>query len=288
VRTSLAIAWLVLVLGACSMARTNDDTFLPPTVEPMREYVAGFPAWVAMTIQTSPGTTAKRRPVADVFGIQDCIDLELVRTDKDGVPPRKHKAAAIVDEHIAVFGVTIADGQPRRMLFDLSALLGPNLPAGRYRCTLAYANQGASFPASPFEFTLRAPTDPERDQLSTHAADRSQFASWAEWIVGPPRGPVVTVPLPKESPLRFAMVLRRASYGPDEPKVFDLAMLDGFPTPLAPEAGAIRAEVLKLRGDAAGYAAARSAALQRTPGLAWWFKILDDGGRFAMSRRQLP
>ncbi|MFN0131017.1 MAG: hypothetical protein ACKVW3_00540 [Phycisphaerales bacterium] len=270
------------------MPRTNDDTFLPPTVEPMREYVAGFPAWVAVTIQTKPGTTANRRPVADVYGIQDCFDIELFLKDKPEKAVRAHKSFPMVDEHIAVLGERIVAGEPRRMLFDMSPLLGPGLAPAAYVCKLSYANIEAAYPAPPFAFTLRAPTDAERDQLSTHAADRAQFASWADWIVGPPKGPVVTASLPKESPLRFAMVLRRASYGPDEPTVFDLKMLDGFDPPVEPEAKAIGAEVLKIRGDAAGYASAKAATLARAPGLAWWFRILDGGGRFAMSRRQVP
>jgi hypothetical protein len=86
--------------------------------------------------------------------------------------------------------------------------------------------------------------------------------------------------LPSGDPLGFAFLLKQLFCGVEPLRSVNPAALDVAGGLYEPEREALKAELLRLRGDYDGYQRIRSRTLERFPGLVWWFRMVDDGGGY--------
>jgi hypothetical protein len=94
--------------------------------------------------------------------------------------------------------------------------------------------------------------------------------------------------LKSSSLLAFSLALRFLFCGAEPLERIDPAVLDNLRGVYAPERDALKAELYGARGDDASYKRLRSETLASTPGLAWWFQMIDEGGAFLKSFSTRP
>jgi hypothetical protein len=93
-----------------------------------------------------------------------------------------------------------------------------------------------------------------------------------------------------KNPLALDLILRRLFYGPERldrvnPTILDVLASDEL---YEPEVKALTAELYLARGDLEQYQQLRAEILRDTPGLAWWMRVLDQGGGYLKTFRMEP
>jgi hypothetical protein len=177
------------------------------------------------------------------------------------------------------------------MLTDVSSLIPGTLSPGKYRVRLVYASGRSRYHwAKPFDAAYRNPTPAEESLLSSLAPDRGKFPNWSDWTITRPRQPMETGEITAKNPLALDLILRRLFYGPEpldrvNPTILDVLANDEL---YEPEVKALKAELYLARGDKDQYQQLRAEILRDTPGLAWWMRMLDQGGGFLKSFRMEP
>ena len=163
------------------------------------------------------------------------------------------------------------------MLVDLSPLLPSGLEPGTYDLRVFYVAPESMAQSQPARVTFRAPTDVEQRSLNRLAPDRDHYRSWAEWIEAVPDKPSsLSAQVGQDDPLRFAVVLRYLLHNPTPLAQVDPQTLSPLTGLYAPEALALRAELLRARDDKPGLAQKLQQIETQYPGLLWWVRSLRD------------
>ena len=242
-------------------------------VDHLPEYVIGFPVYVAITVRADPDTSLNRLRFADFINLRESIGVEIeLSGGGDAVRYQPHPVAPETG------GERLGPGETRRMLADVSPLLGAGIVAGEYRARFTYVTPRATYAAPPATMRFRLPTAAEDVLLTAAAPDRARFPNWALWTMSCSHD-VYAGPIGLENPLRFGLVLQRLLCGPDSPDRVDPRILDVLTGLFEPERNALEAELYHARNDLESYQRIRAGILG-TPGLAWWIRMLDQGGAY--------
>jgi hypothetical protein len=247
-------------------------------IEHEREYVAGFPVHVAITVVGDPRWNLTRLPLLDFRALSGCIGLVL-RDPTSGKTVFEREARPVVDEESTMAFVDLDPGQECRMLIDLSELLaeGPPVPdaGATWSARVTYAAR-AHFPAmrrdADLVLRIRKPTSLEAHVLASLAPELDRAATWGEWATARPtdprEAPLLTSRVDARDPLRYLRLVRYVLFSSTELAAMDLrdfAVLDGGV--YGPDADALRAELLAARGDIAGRDALFAKLRAQTPGM---------------------
>jgi hypothetical protein len=247
-------------------------------------YVIGFPVHVAITVRARPDTSFNRLPFADLVDLHDCIGVQLTKTGSDR-PQLQYTPTPVIEPEIGEYGDRLSSGESRRMLTDISPLIGTAIDEGEYEARITYVTTSAAYQAPPVSIRFRNPTGDETAMLASVAADRPQFPNWATWTVTRPHDPVDTGDITSDNPLKLNLLLRRFFFGPDPLERADPTALNALTELYKPEAQALKAELAYARGDLVTYQRHKAEALRSTPGLAWWFRMIEEGGGYLKAFR---
>lgn len=266
-------------------ANTALEEFEPPTVEHLAAYVIGFPVFIAVTIRTKPGIAMNAIPAADLIALNECIGVEV--RDSAGAVIHTYRPRPLVDPDLGEPGVRLSPGESRRMLTDISPTLG-RLMAGEYTLQVSYVIPDAAYHAPPFTVRFRNPTTAEMAMLAAVAPDRAGVANWAIWTTTRPLLPVYTGAIRQDHPLLLNLFLRRLFYGQEPLARLNPTLLDAMEGLYRPEREALQAELYYARGDQEHYLQLRAKILRDSPGLAWWVRMIDEGGAYLKTFRVEP
>lgn len=275
----MALAVGILFWG-CLMQSAAADTergleFLK--LDHLPEYVIGFPAYVAITVKAKPEIHFKALRFADLTGLKSSIGVELKPEAGELI---RSFPTAIVDEDLGLDPETLDGGEIRRMLTDVSPLFGANPQPGVYDTRFFFVSSSGANPSRHVTIRLRKATAAEESAIKSLAPDKLKFPTWSQWSITCSDASIETQDLPSEDPLFFALLLKQLFCGKGPLRAVSPETLDVATGLYEPEREALRAELLHLRGDDAGYKRIRVRTLERFPGLAWWFRMIDEGGGY--------
>jgi hypothetical protein len=265
------------------MEQPNPDMPLPAlgalTLAHDAEYVAGFPVHVALTLAGDPIHAMPRLPNPDWRALHGAVGLTLADAADPSRVLLRAEARPLVDEEIRSPKVDLPRGASVRMLVDLNDRLAGAAKPGSYVATVEYAadRSPALRRAATFPLTLRRPTAGEQHVLAALAA--ASRDGWGAWATAKPRDPaegaLLTGRVDPDDPLRFLRIMRFLMYGSAPLADVDLATLDTLGGVYAPDAEALRGEVLAARGDQAALQATLARARAATPGLWPWLDAIE-------------
>ena len=251
-------------------------------------YVAGFPIHVALTVHGDTRAILQRLPRPDWRSDYGSVGLRLL----DPAADDEHRivfsrdAAPVIDEELQFPRVSLPANGVLRLLVDLSTLLGgvarPPAP-GAFHARVTYAASPSSYlqREAGFALVLRAPSGVEQHVLNALTKDAAR--GWGAWAKEPPPredAALLTPNIAVDDPLRFLRVLRFLMFGPVELRDVDLSMFDVLGGVYAPEAEALRAEVLAARGDRVTLAAHLAKVRAATPGLEPWLASIEGNASY--------
>jgi hypothetical protein len=267
------------------------ETPVPPEldilpVEHLPEYVIGFPVYVAITVRARPNTWFNMLPFADFLNLRASIGVEF--GNQRGGEPFRYAPKPFLDPESGRSGGRLGAGESRRMLADVSPFFGDGTGEGEYWARFSYIDTEAAYEAAPVTLRFRKPTPAESALLASAAPDRLKFADWGLWTISCPQGPAYDRAIAPDSPLKLNLLLRRLFCGPEPLNRVDPAILDVLDGLYAPEGNALKAELYHARRDDANYQQLRARILRDSPGLAWWIRMIDQGGAFLKSIRLVP
>jgi len=281
--------WLWLILLAGIAAGEGNQLMYPQTQKPMiagldilpveflPEYVIGFPVYVAITVRARPNSVFNSLRFADFLNLRESIGLEISR--HEGGYSASYEPRPIISQETGGPPERLQPGESRRMLADVSPLVGVGILEGEYDARFSYVSPRTSYAAPPVTLRFRKPTAAESALLAAAAPDRQRFPNWGRWSFTCSHsnydGPIET-----DNPLRFNLLLQRLFCGAEPPERVDPRTLDVLTGLFEPEANALKAELYHARNDLEGYQRARAAILRDSPGLAWWIDMLDGGGSY--------
>jgi hypothetical protein len=252
-------------------------------VQHLAEYVIGFPMYVAITVASPPNLTFNGLRFADFLDLRQCIGAEIAGP---GGYSASYQPATPGDVRPGERTGRLARGESRRMLVDVSPYF-VRAVEGPYSAQLSYLEANHVYIAPTVTFALRQPAASERTLLESAAPDRPSFVTWGQWSTHCP-AVLYKDAIGHDNPLRFNLLLRRLLCGAESLRQVNPATLDVLTGLYTPEARALQAELYRIRGDRDRYDAVRSDLLRETPGLAWWVRMIDDGGSYLKSLRFLP
>jgi hypothetical protein len=132
---------------------------------------------------------------------------------------------------------------------------------------------------------IRAPTEGEAKELARLQPELRRAGSWGGWTFLRPPEPLAGE-VAASDPLRFNRLVRVLAFGPRPLNKDDLARLDVLSGFYAPEAAALRPELLHVIGDRAGFHRAAADLVEQYPDLAWRAaEIGADGSLIGWQRR---
>lgn len=251
-------------------------------VEHGPEYVVGCPVHVALTMRARPNAALQNVHFPDFVDLREAVGLEMYR--QGGSESVRYSPQASLPDPEELPGEALASGETRRMLVDISPLVGQAIPAGSYYVRLSLAAAGELYSAPPVTLRFRAPTTEEAVALASAAPNRAQAANWALWMTTCTAQSMQLHPaLLPGHPLLFMVLLHRLFCAPDPPERVDPAMLDSLTGLYAPERDALKAELMQVQGSPASFERAREWVTANHPGLAWWMRMLTGGGGYITS-----
>jgi hypothetical protein len=254
-------------------------------VEFLPEYVIGFPVYVAITVRARPNSILNNLRFADFLNLRESIGLEMSR--HDGGYSAHYEPKPIISLEAGALPERLQPGETRRMLADVSSLVGAGVIEGDYAARFSYVSPRATYMATPVTLRFRKPAAAEKALLATAAPDRPRFPNWGRWTLSCSHADY-DGPITPDNPLRFNLLLQRLFCGPEPPAQVDPQILDVLTGLFQPEGSALKAELLHARNDIDGYHRARAAAVSVAPGLAWWMEMLDHGGAYLKTFRARP
>jgi hypothetical protein len=281
----MAVCFALLVTGGCTMVEktplSDPEQLYALTVLGLDhdpEYVVGLPVYVAVTVTPQVEGSYFSLPAAGFLSLGGCIGLHLEPAGEGGRSVRSVPPAPIINpEEPQGDTFDLAEREQRRMLVDLSPLLPSGLEPATYDLRVFYVAPESMAQSQPASVTFRAPTDVERRSLNRLAPDRDRYRSWAEWIEAVPDNPSsLSAQVDPDDPLRFAVVLRYLLHNPIPLEQVDPQILSPLTGLYAPEALALRAELLRARDDKPGLAQMLRQIETQYPGLLWWVRSLRD------------
>jgi len=289
----LLLITVLFLTGGTAMATSPDSSPLTPETRIVvvgfdheREYVAGFPVFVALTVAARRKGTYFYLPMANFAGLGGAIAVSLVNAD-DGsrtaqfIPPPPHTDP----EEMTGWLFQLTGSEQRRMLIDLSPIIPADIAPGIYHLTVGYHGGDGLAWSEWVQVKVRAPTAEDLARRAEVAGDRTADTEWPAWVQQPPADPArLTSAVRAGEPLRFVVLLRWLLHGPAlaevDPAVF--SALDGV---YAPESLALVAEVMRARGDQGALHRVLAELDERYPGLAWWARSLRESDGQIVWRR---
>jgi hypothetical protein len=243
-------------------------------------YVLGFPIHVAVTVRgADPQSGFNRLPLPDLRGPWGAIELAL-DDDATGEPVLHEEPVPRVTLRPGVPAFALRPGESRRALTDLSGLIPADLIPGSYTMRLAYVAFGYSAGAPDAHVTFAAPTREQEETLARLRPDVERARGWGDWtyFARPAPREILQRSVQADDPLRYCRVLRYLLHGGEDLAEVGPALLDVLDGVYAPEAEALRAELLFARGDRAGFEAQAARVRRAHPGLSYWMDRVEAGG----------
>jgi hypothetical protein len=252
-------------------------------VDSLPEYVIGFPVYVAITVHARPNVSFERLRFADFLNLRESIGVHIA--DVEGGYSAQYEPTPMIPHEPGAIADRLGSGETRRMLTDVSPLIGNGIVEGEYQARFSYVTPYAAYEAPPVTLRFRKPTAAEEALLATAAPDRARFPNWALWTMSCSHA-VYDDSIEPENPLRFNLLLQRLLCGPEQLDKIDPAILDVLTGLFAPEGDALKAELHHARNDIEGYQHSKADVLRATPGLEWWMNMLDGGGAYLKTFRR--
>jgi hypothetical protein len=276
---SLLAGWLAW--GMCPVAALADSPphLAPLEVEVAPEYVLGFPAHLAVTLEADgPDSVLRGLPYADFLSAAGAFGLELrqAETMVSRVAPNP-----VVDPDLGHATFVLHLNEKRRILIDISEFLPPSLLPGNYEATVLYGPPPVAT-SRPVRLHFRQPSPEEQLELAAARPAVVRAGTWGLWTVLQPKNPAeLAPPAGKADPLRFNRVLRLLYFGP-APDPDLLQFWDGV---YLPDAAALAAEIAQFRGETAKFEQDIAQLPRLHPGTDWLVERLTLGqGRIAFYR----
>lgn len=249
-------------------------------VEHLPEYIIGLPVHVAVTVRAPASVSFNGVRFADIGRLNECIGLEM--------PSGGYMPKPMFDPHERHTGARLEPGEIRRMLTDVSPLIGTAITEGTHTLQFYYVTPFARYAAPPVTIRFRRATPEEMAVVRTLAADRPGLPNWALWTTTCPKDPIVPEQYKIQPPLEFNLTLRQLFCSPTKLETVDPLSLNDLTGLFQPERRALQAELLKIRKDENNYQQLRTQILRETPGLAWWINRIDTGGGAFLKTYRLP
>jgi len=264
-------------------ALANAVEVLP--VEHLPEYVIGFPVYVAMTVRAKPNAALNAVTFPDLLDLRESVGVELVRRgggpgDTVTYEPAPHPGG---DERPQ--GERLEPNETRRMLIDVSPILGRGIGEGEYDARLSWVTVGEIYDAPPVTLRFRRPTPDETARRASAAPDRERYPTWGIWTRTCSAAPSQSTDVRQDDPLVLNLLLRRLFCSPVPPDRIDPTALDALGGLFAPERDAFKVELYNARGDTARAQQLLEQITGSYPGLAWWARMLSAGAGYVMSFR---
>lgn len=252
-------------------------------IEHAAEYSIGLPVWIAFTLRADPDTAFHNLLFPDLVDLRSAVGLEM--TGPSG--SRIQKPTPVVEPDFGRSPRSLMPGESRRMMVDISALLGLGLKEGEHTLRLTYLSPRIALPSKPFTIRLRQPVFSEQPMLAYAVPSRPKVPNWAIWMRTCHGTPIPVDRIATDSPAALSFVLNYLFCGSEPLGSIDPAIPERFTAIPEPERGALHAELLRLRGASA--AEARIAELRRQfPGLAWWLDKIDRNAGYLATFSQRP
>ncbi len=252
-------------------------------VEHQPEYVIGFPVYVALTVRARPNASLNAVTFPDFLDLRESIGLELVRRgggETVGYEPSPRTGG---DERPT--GERLESGETRRLLIDLSPLVGRTIAPGEYEGRVSWVAVGEIYDGPPVTLRFRGPTSAETALLAAVAPDRSRYPTWGIWTRTCSEAPPQPTDVSQDNPLAFNLLLRRLFCSPVPPDRIDPTALDTLGGLVVPERDLLKAELFLARGNAAAARQLTEQVASAYPGLAWWVRMLSTGRGYVASFR---
>ena len=244
-------------------------------VDHQEEYVLDFPGNIAVTVHNGdPAGWLTYLPVAGTLRTNGAVGIELsISGGQAPIHKRRPNGFTDPDSHRPTF--KLAPGESRRLLFDLFELLPAALSAGSYQAILLHGDLTQRTKSAPVTFALRAPSSTERQELDSLRSEIEAHRTWGQWTMLPPsEDEKVSLPTTKADPLRYNKIIRYFLFGPQDLKHIPLACLDVLDGLFAPEAAALKAELLAAR-DMGAFKTQAFHVRQRYPSLSYWMAEIE-------------
>jgi hypothetical protein len=252
-------------------------------VEHQPGYVIGFPMYVALTVRARPNASLNAVRFADLLDLHESIGVEIVR--RGGGDSVSYEPVSRPRGDARPRGERLEPGETRRMLTDISPLVGRALADGEYDVRLSWVAAGEIFDAPPVMLRFRRPTADETARLASVAPDRGRYPTWGVWTRTCSEAPPQAVTVQQGDPLALNLILRRLFCSPVPANRIDPGALDSLGGLFAPERDALKAELYNARGDTAQARQLTDALARTHPGLAWWIHMVAAGGGYVTSFR---
>jgi hypothetical protein len=247
-------------------------------------YVIGLPILVAVRVQPDQPESWIKMPYEDFLTHNRFLEIEL-----------KDAAGAVIIPFRGWFPpIDFKDARPefrlaesRRVLIDLSAVIGRDIAPGRYTAQLFWG-AGPHYSTSPsFALTLRAPDQAERSVLNRLSPELQKVSyDWAAWTrsVEHPAS-LSTVIAPDQVPpsLRLNWLLKSLNDQVYRGQPSDLSFADSVGPLFRPEIAALRAELRKVSGDELAWMTAAADVAHRYPELGWIVQTVKDQGFYFLT-----
>jgi hypothetical protein len=254
----------------------------PPTlaiveVAHQPRYVIGFPAYVALTVMAQPRSASVPMPAVGWMGAQGSVGVSV--TDRQtGRRVFHSQPLNIFDQDLGQMSERLHPGERRRVLIDLDEVLPETLRPGSYDVRVSFGPETLRATSAPVRLNFRDPTARERTLRAQLAAELEDNGSWGQWTyLQSPDPKNIRRPWGRDDPLRFNWIMRELIYGDEPLGAFPLERLDALDGMFEPEREALRAEILKARGETAA-AARQIAYVKHTyPALTDWMNRLIAG-----------
>ncbi len=244
-------------------------------VDHQEAYVLGFPGNVAVTVRNDdPAGWLTNLPVASTLRTYGAVGIEL-STPGGQAPIHKKLPKGFVAPDSREPKFKLAPGESRRLLFDLFELLPAAVAAGSYQAVLLHGDLTQRTESAPFSFTLRAPSPLEQLELDSLRPEVEAHRSWGQWtMMSPSEQEKVSLPTSKADPLRYNKIIRYFLFSPQDLKHIPLTCLDVLDGLFAPEAAALKAELLAAR-DMGAFRNQAFHVRQKYPGLSYWMAEIE-------------
>jgi hypothetical protein len=254
-------------------------------VEHLPEYVTGYPMYVAITVRAGAGTAWNRLRFADLTGLHDTIGVEMIQESGPGRVSQMPKP--VIEPEAGMFPQRLEPGESRRMLADVSPLVG-DIGEGAWRVRFSYLTPKAAYRAAPVVLHFRKPSPGEEALKGSVAPDRGRFANWSLWSETCGETPIPADRLRSAGALTLPLLERYLFCGPEPLESIEPSVVDVLTGLYTPERDALKAELYQARGDRDAYERLRQTILASAPGLAWWVHMMDGGGAFVKSLSMRP
>lgn len=282
----------VLVLGLlCSWENqmearaqlAEDQKLAALPVEHSPEYIIGLPMYVAVTVRAGAGVSFYRLIFGNPVNLRSCLAVEATGPGK----PIRLRPRPVVDETLGRRGEPLYAGESRRMLLDVSPLF-EDVSEGEYSVRFTFIAPEASAEAGPVTLRFRRPTRAEESLVRLLAPDRPTFGTWGEWALSAAEHPIAVEAMKDAGPLAFVLALRHLINGSEPLSRVPPEIFDGLQGVYQPERDLIKAELYQQRGDSNSVETLTRSVREKTGGLDWWIKGINENAGLLTSLSLRP